>query len=418
MPVPAMRPFIELQQHCMDRGAHLDARLLGTWPDWPETLSGARHRYARRFLTYLRRGTKTNRNFVMVTHADCVGVAFNLMPAQANMRVESVDYGGLFKAKRLPLGRPPGERSAPTGKPGRFSKPMVAWDSVMPRSNSAAPLREVNHEAELPDDITCLDGQAEPSSRSCSKDAELPRPATGWQVETEKLVIRRRHGNQQGTTAKLANRVKKIAQNSSFTWKEVEELLGAGLTDQSLGHCVHTGSDDIHRTSSRHLSRMTDVSFSTCVFGEASDLDPVSVQASLTDTPEVNASFRSTVGRDPIDDLLAKASTDQLSSRSVARAISMRRTLRPKLDHKPGRASSIKPEREWSLQLGDPKTPDLRNLKESALLARRSAKSCRSACRLAATSHNPSASAETVKGPSTGGGVITTTTELQTVDVT
>jgi len=276
----------------------------------------------------------------------------------------------------------------------------------MPRSSNAAR-----------SDLACLDEQAEPSSGSCPKDAGLPRPATGWQVETEKLVMRRRHGNQPGTAAKLANRVKKITKNSSFTYKQVEELLGEGLTDQPLGDCGHRGSDDVGRASSRHLSRMSDVSFSTCVFGEASE-DPVSLQATLTSTADANGSFGSTTGRDPIDDHLpANASTDQLSSRSGLRAISIKRTLRPKQDHVPGRALSHNPESQCSFLLREPTMPDLKNLKESSLLARRISKSLSSCSPPAAASHDPSASAGTIKGPSTGR-TVTATSEFQTSDAT
>jgi broad specificity phosphatase PhoE len=472
MPEPATRPFAELQQHCIDHGAHLDARFIGTWPEWPETLSEARHRYARRFLTYLRRGTKTNRNFVMVTHADCVGVALSLMPTEANTRVESVDYGGLFKAKRSPPGRRPGtasESGAATGKR------LVAWDDVMPRS-STAPLEEVNQESEQLDDLTCLDEQAEPRSGSRSKDAELPRPDTGWQVETKKLNIRQRRGNQQGTAAKLAKRVKQITKNSRFTWKQVEELLGGGLTDQPLG-MEHTGIDDLGRASPRHLSRMTDVSFSTCVFGEPSDHEGSIGYGTLTDLPEDAQSFCSANGPEAIDDhysaldfklrvvapnsKLEQASTDHYLSRSGVRAATLKQRLGQKLGSVSGRnrgraataSGKEKAEREGLTcdatsptspprspkspgsgkrnsesrplkksigpQLGEPKRPELKSLKESSLFARRIAKSRTMACPTIATSHSPSAPAEetpsswTEQGPKTP--ELAATPELVTV---
>eukprot|EP00442_Polarella_glacialis_P004040 CAMPEP_0115149314 /NCGR_PEP_ID=MMETSP0227-20121206/64366_1 /TAXON_ID=89957 /ORGANISM="Polarella glacialis, Strain CCMP 1383" /LENGTH=301 /DNA_ID=CAMNT_0002559457 /DNA_START=66 /DNA_END=971 /DNA_ORIENTATION=+ len=46
---------------------------MGKWPQWPENLGSSRKRYAERLLAYLNRGTKARRNFLLVSHAECVG---------------------------------------------------------------------------------------------------------------------------------------------------------------------------------------------------------------------------------------------------------------------------------------------------------------------------------------------------------
>lgn len=75
--------------------------MIGEWPTWGEDLLCARRRYAARFLTYLNRHKITRRNFIIVTHADCVGAALSMMPSQVDQLIQSVEYGGLFFASRV-----------------------------------------------------------------------------------------------------------------------------------------------------------------------------------------------------------------------------------------------------------------------------------------------------------------------------
>ncbi|CAJ1423522.1 unnamed protein product [Effrenium voratum] len=75
---------------------------VGTWPSWPESLSAARRRFAERLLVYLGRGAKARRNFLMVSHADCVAACLALMPQNGRV-VESVNYGATMLAWRMPL---------------------------------------------------------------------------------------------------------------------------------------------------------------------------------------------------------------------------------------------------------------------------------------------------------------------------
>lgn len=73
---------------------------LGHWPVWPETLMSGRKRYMQRVLAYLSRATKTRRNFLLVSHADCVAATVAIMPSVVGRCVESVGFGGMLLAAR------------------------------------------------------------------------------------------------------------------------------------------------------------------------------------------------------------------------------------------------------------------------------------------------------------------------------
>merc|ERR1719454_2485712 len=77
-----------------------EARCVGDLPVWPEDLRASRCRFARRFLIYLRRSVRVRRNFLLVSHADCVGAALSMMPSQAGAVTEEVLPGGMFMALR------------------------------------------------------------------------------------------------------------------------------------------------------------------------------------------------------------------------------------------------------------------------------------------------------------------------------
>eukprot|EP00931_Biecheleriopsis_adriatica_P000336 TRINITY_DN10035_c0_g1_i1.p1 TRINITY_DN10035_c0_g1~~TRINITY_DN10035_c0_g1_i1.p1 ORF type:complete len:630 (+),score=112.31 TRINITY_DN10035_c0_g1_i1:68-1891(+) len=126
-PVSVVRPLQQSIDFCSSIGIScLEARrLLGSWPQWPETLRSARQRMARRFEEYLRRGHQVRRNFVLVSHADCVGAALSLIPAESGCRhVEKVNFCGYFLAmRRLGLLQPP-----PSQEQNRGSRP--AYEDV------------------------------------------------------------------------------------------------------------------------------------------------------------------------------------------------------------------------------------------------------------------------------------------------
>lgn len=103
-PETLLRPLQQTVDYCKEKGfSFLDvSRLLGKRPEWPETLRSARQRMANRFVEYLRRGQIARRNFLLVSHADCVGSSLSLIPSTHGRHiVEQVGYGGHFFVQRF-----------------------------------------------------------------------------------------------------------------------------------------------------------------------------------------------------------------------------------------------------------------------------------------------------------------------------
>eukprot|EP00913_Durusdinium_trenchii_P031259 g29266.t1 len=100
-PEKPVRPLQQSVDFCSSHGVEtLEVRrLLGKWPTWPEAMRGARRRYANRFVEYLRRGHQVGRNFILVSHADCVGSALSLIPG-VGPDIEKVHFAGHFMAFR------------------------------------------------------------------------------------------------------------------------------------------------------------------------------------------------------------------------------------------------------------------------------------------------------------------------------
>ncbi|CAE7219836.1 unnamed protein product [Symbiodinium natans] len=98
-PASPVRPLQQSADFCHSQGVTtLEVRkILGKWPVWPETLKGARQRFAARFVDYVKRGYAVHRNFMIVSHADCVGGALALIPCgTCRNNVEKVNFGGHF----------------------------------------------------------------------------------------------------------------------------------------------------------------------------------------------------------------------------------------------------------------------------------------------------------------------------------
>lgn len=99
-PSNTVRKMDELLAYAKKFGVEVIKTPVGIWPTWPETLSICRKRYMERLLVYLMRGERTRRNFLLVSHADCVGSALALMPSQGGRIVEHVGSGGMFLSSR------------------------------------------------------------------------------------------------------------------------------------------------------------------------------------------------------------------------------------------------------------------------------------------------------------------------------
>ena len=98
---PLIRDIRHIVQLCRSRGITCEPQYVGQWPTWPEDLQSARRRFAKCFLKYLRRSVRVRRNFLIVSHADCVGSALSMMPSQGVAIVEKIEFGGMLLAHRL-----------------------------------------------------------------------------------------------------------------------------------------------------------------------------------------------------------------------------------------------------------------------------------------------------------------------------
>jgi len=104
-PMTACHTFRYLARYVRSQGVKIVKKPCGSAPEWPESLRKARERYATAFLTYIRRAEISRRNFVIVSHADCIASILALVPGKAGRMVESVSYaatvlGKLCSAKR------------------------------------------------------------------------------------------------------------------------------------------------------------------------------------------------------------------------------------------------------------------------------------------------------------------------------
>lgn len=98
------RDFSLLVEDCKARGVTRIAPVcVGSKPHWGETLQDGRQRFNEAFLGYVHRGTEKTRNFLVVTHADCVAAAATLLPGARD--ISKVHPGAVLIAQRIrPIG--------------------------------------------------------------------------------------------------------------------------------------------------------------------------------------------------------------------------------------------------------------------------------------------------------------------------
>jgi len=171
-------------------------RALGSWPKWPEEARAARHRFATRFLTYLQRSLTTKRNFLLVTHADCVGAALGVMPSHCGRIVEKIEYGGMFLA-----------RHCTTSTLGSRLTKLLGI--------SLSRHKEEEPQAESEEDFD--DALDMPDSGA----VQAPQP--GWQVACFGVKMNSLTSNHDGLFEK---RAKSLEKKSSFSQEKIRELLG------------------------------------------------------------------------------------------------------------------------------------------------------------------------------------------------
>lgn len=239
-PAGAARPIDQAIAYCNSRGVACETRTIGEWPTWPEDLKGARIRFASRFLVYLHRSSVAQRNFAIVTHADCVGAALRMMPSYTGHVVERVEYGGHFIAKRR---RRSPKRSRSAAPAPRCSPSMGNEDDrgrpVSPTHAASVIVAGSNEQEEPPGGYPslwlsspCNSAEAHNAWAGGDSDggeAAAPQAAEGWQVQTESVKIQRA-----GSGARAFSRTVQNLVHSRLRQKRVSELLG-GLSEKPLG---------------------------------------------------------------------------------------------------------------------------------------------------------------------------------------
>lgn len=193
-PLNPLRPSGELL-------AHRKVKMVGEWPTWPEDHRGGRLRFASRFLTYLHRGEKAKRNFVLVTHGDCVAAALAMMPSLADSFILGVEYGGLFLATRN-------------------------------LRTSLSSLKEVDDEAAPADPespmrpVQSTKSTWSMGSESSEAPPTIPKSHDGWEVETVGIQIEMRLSADEKSRRSTMRHLKKILMASPLKQNRIEELLG------------------------------------------------------------------------------------------------------------------------------------------------------------------------------------------------
>jgi broad specificity phosphatase PhoE len=200
----------------------LSSKIVGTWPAWPEDLKRARQRFATRFLTYLRRSEKVHRNFVLVSHADCVGATLSLLPSHAGQIVSKIDYCGMILASR------------PTRAPGMFSRVSAAATSAV-RWSRGSTAKTSATQSEGEEDMfntMTIDPEefAEPANDAL-QELRLVQESEGWTVELFGILCNSGEGDEKA----FHRRAKSMAKKGPFSFGQIEQLLGCNLPADTLG---------------------------------------------------------------------------------------------------------------------------------------------------------------------------------------
>lgn len=299
-PLHAIRPMDATLRYIAYKGVTCVQKAVGKWPTWPEDLKCARKRYANGYLSYLHRSALAKRNFVVVTHADCVGAALSMMPSQAGFAVESVEYGGMLLATR---GLEDAKASSPPLRGGLSDTEEPQFRDIMPSQPSQAgrrisdgvgarsdnnfwfhglKARRRQSEAgtgkkrmsawdEVSEDGTNgSDRDASPerlSSPCASPSIAPPKAADGWKVRVHNVNTRCMPKEKARTSTKAMKSIKSLVRNTAYTQEQIETLLGM-MSDKPLegGEELQTKERCVKAPDSRILSR-TDCSLATYIFG-------------------------------------------------------------------------------------------------------------------------------------------------------
>jgi len=315
-PNQPVRPMTDATDFCQSLGIKLNSRTIGKWPVWPEDLKAARNRYANRFLTYLNRSEMTKRNFILVTHADCVGAALHMMPSQVGQAISAVEYGGLFLGHRAGKGaqlpgvgdstfrgvlpampespEPDLEATRDDDSPRNWGKnapvkgkPLAAWSLLgnggnagrrgrsmpMPRNVTSPSGSNVSADSAGSSGWSMSGSSGSPSAATCLDEGidgeampKPPRVSDGWEVKVHNMTVTQKSKREK--PASVSKRIQAIAKHSAFSREKVEQLLGE-LSEAPLGTVYQ--DVEFYARSENRLTR-TSCSLSTYMFG-ASEYD-------------------------------------------------------------------------------------------------------------------------------------------------
>jgi len=224
------RPMEEVLAYCRANGVSCQPLAVGKRPTWPETVQDARRRFACRYLTYMHRSAKTQRNFLMVSHGDSVGATLSLMPPVAGQIVEKVEYGSAFLARRTldAAGAALGGNAGPGRPPS--APPALRGDA----------------------------GDVDPLCLAANDPADEPLAPTasdGWEIETYGMALVEW---EDGSSA-LSKRTRALARISRFSEDRIAFLLG-NIAKEPLGSSCQLGLDDDD-------DRLSNISRETYIFG-------------------------------------------------------------------------------------------------------------------------------------------------------
>mmetsp|Transcript_70602 Transcript_70602/g.165559 ORF Transcript_70602/g.165559 Transcript_70602/m.165559 type:complete len:611 (+) Transcript_70602:40-1872(+) len=265
-----LRSFTVAVDYCRAHGVKVVNRIIGQPPVWPESLQDARRRYALRFLQYLQRGSVAKRNFLIVTHGDCIGSVMGIMPEQQDYLVQKVEYGATILGARNAVQR----QAAPApGKGLAAVVPFTAEDEAMVEGRNGFPSLEerLDHIAEGFEDTEgsgqhreSADKWAMPLEPSGKSEPELNKltgkAMTGWNCQTMNISVQKKKSK----ASKLAKRLTSLVESGPFSMQKVEKLLGA-IPQTPLGD-----STPLPLTPANHsttLSVQSGLSASTYLFG-------------------------------------------------------------------------------------------------------------------------------------------------------
>lgn len=283
------RPIEEVVGECRRLGIRVADEAVGRRPRWPEELPDARQRYVTAFLRYLNRSLKAKRNFILVTHGDCVGSCLSMMPTQEGSfhRVESVHFGGMFLGCRQMIPAAAEKPVNASTKKSLLQRSLGAviglrqngtiqsdggqqMSAVVPAAGTANASRQC-----APDVIELFSEKGNQGRLSAAgpERADSMEQLGGWQVTT--------HGIKLGPSRKkdLRTRVRHMLGgqwvDEGMTWARIQQLLGEmsvaplGSSTMELDQAIFESQGSVASRPDAGNARRGMLSNATLLFGQS-----------------------------------------------------------------------------------------------------------------------------------------------------